>query len=79
MDQQVLTPTKVTTRSNNRKLMREDGVTYLRCERPIIERSENQSPILDIQSPDLLFDVDSFFRWKIWIRERLEEGLSPRR
>ena len=52
---------------------------YLGCERPIVKRSEDQSPLLDIQPPDLLFDVDAFVRWKTWICERLEEGSSPRR
>jgi hypothetical protein len=57
--------------------MREDSTAYLGRKRPIIERSEDQGPILDIHSPDLRFDVDPFFRWEIWVRERLEEGLSP--
>lgn len=53
-------------------------LVYLGCKRPIIKRSEYQSPILDIQPPDLRFDVDTFMRWKTWICECLEEGLSAR-
>ena len=66
-NQQVLASIMISTRRSTG--MRGDDIIYLGCERPIIERSENQRPILDIQTPDLLLDVDTFFRWEAWVCE----------
>jgi hypothetical protein len=53
--------------------------TYLRGKRPIIKRSDDQRPIPNIQSPDLLVHVEPLFRREARVCERLEEALRTRR
>lgn len=47
-------------------------------ERPVVECSEDQRPIFDIQLSDSLFDIDALTRWKSRVRERLEEDSRAR-
>lgn len=83
MNQQVLESTTVSTRSHPKKERRNEGgggpmSAHLWGERPITKCSNDQSPIPDIQLPDLLVHVDAFLRWKIRVCERFEKGLSTR-